>query len=247
MVHIGRRSAYSLALAYVAAASMAATPEPATPPVVAVPSDPWVPFICDDGRPAAVDPGSYGMQLDDSFRHPHATPVDEENPHPFPGRAEAYDTASYASGIRVEASYEGADFTPGPFHTWQNIVDFKGRRYLFQYDRSDGRVYDITDVRNLKVVQKLGREDIEAPWGVNKETLPGRDWAAHDFWGASSIQWNAQRGEYIMVQSFEQKRQIGEVSPEPPGYKFSNPAGVAGSRSMRCAVRANRTGSCWPP
>ncbi len=38
--------------------------------------------------------------------------------------------------MKVEAAYEGADFTPDYFHTWQNVVDFDGRRYLFQYDRS---------------------------------------------------------------------------------------------------------------
>lgn len=210
---------------------LATASEPPAPSATAVAPPTGIPLVCEDRRPGPADPGSYGMQLDGSFRHPWATPVDEENPHPFPGRAADYDTRSYVSGFKVEAAYEGADFTPDPFHTWQNIVDFDGRRYLFQYDRSEGRVYDITDVKDVKVVQKLSRNDIEAPWGVNTETMAGKDWAAHDFWGASSIQWNAQRGEYIMVQSFEQKRQVHEVSPEPPKYKFTNPEGVAALRA----------------
>jgi hypothetical protein len=193
--------------------------------------DPFVPIVCTDRRPEAADIGAYGMQLDGSFRHPHSTPVDEENPHAFPGRRETYDTQSYVSNMKVEAAYEGKEFTPDPFHTWQNIVDFKGRRYLFQYDRSDARVYDITDVRRVTVVESLSRDDVKVDWGVNKENFASRDWAANDFWGASSIQWNARRKEYIMVQSFEQKRQVGEVGAEPPRYKFTNATGVAALRA----------------
>src|SRR3990172_6392981 len=90
--------------------------------------------VCEDRRPEPADPGSYGMLLDGTFLHPFATPVDEENPHPFPGRLEEYDLDSYIDGMKVEAVYEGAAFTPDPFHSWQNIVDFDGRRYLFHYD-----------------------------------------------------------------------------------------------------------------
>jgi hypothetical protein len=190
-----------------------------------------VPFVCEDRRPPAVDPGSYGMQLDGGFRHPHATPVDEENPHAFAGRRDDYDHKSYISGLKIEAAYEGADFVPDPFHTWQNIVDFKGHRYLFQYDRSDGRVYDITDIRRVTVIERLSRDDVKADYGVNKETMASHDWPAYDFWGASSIQWNAKLKAYVMVQSFEQKRQVHEVEAEPPHDKFNNMAGVAALRA----------------
>ncbi len=193
--------------------------------------DPLIPLVCDDRRPTPAPTNGYGMQLDGSFRHPFSTPVDEEQPHPFAGRRAEYDTQSYISNMKVEAAYEGSDFTPDPFHSWQNIVDFKGRRYLYQYDRSDGRVYDITDVRSVRLVQRLGRGDVKAPWGVNSETFASRDWAAYDFWGASSVQWNARRREYIMVQSFEQKRQVSEVGAEPPHDKFNNPQGVAALRA----------------
>ena len=190
-----------------------------------------VPFVCEDRLPPAIDAGSYGMQLDGSFRHPYATPVDEESPHPFPGRSEQYDTNSYVSGVKVEATYEGADFVPDPFHSWQNIVDFKGRRYLFQYDRSEGRVYDITDVKHVSVVQKLTRDDVKVDYGVNNEKLAGHDWQPYDFWGASSIQWNEPLQQYVMVQSFEQKRQVHEVEAMPPQDKFNNMAGVAALRA----------------
>jgi hypothetical protein len=171
------------------------------------------------------------MLIDGTFRHPFLTPVDEENPHPFPGRREEYDLNSYIQGMKVEAVYEGAAFTPDPFHTWQNIVDFEGRRYLFHYDRSDGRVYDITDVNAVSVVESLTRSDVEVEWGVNPEKFASRDWKAHDFWGASSIQWNERLSSYVMIQSFEQKRQIGELGTHPPEDKLSNPEGVAALRA----------------
>jgi LVIVD repeat len=187
--------------------------------------------VCEGRRPAPLDPASYGMQLDGTFRHPFLTPLDEEHPHPFPGRLDQYDTGSYISNMKVEAAYEGAAFTPDPFHTWQNIVDFDGRRYLFQYDRSDGRVYDITDVTKVTVVESLSRADVTAPQGTNPENLPGKDWEAHDFWGASSIQWNERLGKYIMIQSFEQKRQVSELGDDAERSKYANPAGVAALRA----------------
>lgn len=209
----------------------APAPPASSGPTAAAPVFGAGPTICGDLRPAPPDLATYGMQPDGTFRHPSATPLDEEHPHPFPGRLAEYDTRSYIDGLTVEAAYEGAAFTPDPFHTWQNIVDFGGRRYLFQYDRSDGRVYDITDVKKVTVVESLGRGDVQAPEGTNPETLTGKDWAAHDFWGASTIQWNATRGKYIMVQSFEQKRQISELGDDAARSKFVNPAGVAAVRA----------------
>jgi LVIVD repeat len=187
--------------------------------------------VCEDRRPEPVDPGSYGMLLDGSFRHPFQTPVDEESPHPFPGRREEYDLNTYVDGLKVEAVYEGAEFVPDPFHTWQNIVDFDGRRYLFHYDRSEGRVYDITDVKAVKVVESLTRSDVEVEWGVNPEKHASRDWKAYDHWGASSIQWSERLSRYVMIQSFEQKRQVGELGTHPPKDKLSNPERVQALRA----------------
>ncbi len=220
------------ALAFTAATGFTACGGgPPAPPATPVAVASTIPEICDDGRPQAADLGSYGMQLNGTFRHPFLTPLDEENPHPFPGRLDKYDLGTYISNMKVEAAYEGAAFTPDPFHTWQNIVDFDGRRYLFQYDRSDGRVYDITDVGHVTVVESMGRNDVKAPQGVNAETLEGADWKAHDFWGASSIQWNARLGKYIMIQSFEQKRQVSELGDDAERSKFGNAAGVVALRA----------------
>ncbi|MET3985259.1 hypothetical protein [Streptomyces sp. PvR034] len=196
-----------------------ATATTASPTTTA--KDPHIPDVCEDRRPGPADPGAYGVQLDGTFRHPALTPVDEEHEHSFPGRNENYDTRSYIKNMKVEAAYEGADFTPDFFHTWQNVVDFDGRRYLFQYDRSEGRVYDITDVKKVSVVEKMSRSDVGGD-----ETKANASWAANDYWGASTIQWNKKLGAYVMVQSFEDKRQISELTDEPGHDKYGNPAGV---------------------
>ncbi|MFD7027774.1 LVIVD repeat-containing protein [Streptomyces sp. NPDC059917] len=192
-----------------------------TAPTTATAKDPNIPDVCEDRRPGPADPGAYGMQLDGTFRHPALTPVDEEHEHSFPGRNEKYDTRSYIKNMKVEAAYEGADFTPDFFHTWQNVVDFDGRRYLFQYDRSEGRVYDITDVKKVTVVEKMSRGDVGGD-----ESKANGSWAAGDYWGASTIQWNKKLGAYVMVQSFEDKRQISELTDEPGHDKYGDPAGV---------------------
>ncbi|MET8332969.1 hypothetical protein [Streptosporangium canum] len=199
----------------------------------AAPDDPNIPSVCGDRRPADPQAGTYGMQLDGTFRHPSLTPAGEER-FSFPGGAQdlfgktkGYDPKSYLEGpIKLEAAYRGAEFTPDYFHSWQNIVDFDGRRYLFQYDRSEGRVYDVTDVRKVKIVESLSRNDIKAEYGENVELKDGKDWKAHDYWGASTIQWNTKLGAYVMVQSFEQKRQVGELGDSVEHSKFHNAEGV---------------------
>ncbi|MGV9410601.1 hypothetical protein ACWDOP_11860 [Nocardia sp. NPDC003693] len=204
-----------------------------------VAADPDIPLVCGDRRPAAVDPGSYGMQNDGTFLHPGLTYVNEEEQHPFPGGGEelfpatgGYDPNTYRSdNVTVEAHYGGQRFTPDPFHSWQNIVDFDGRRYMFQYDRSEARVYDITDVRDVRVVESLSREDLGEVDG-NDEAVAGKDWAAHDYWGASTIQWSEHYGGYIMVQSFEMRRQIPFWLGDTPEHsKFGAPDGVAAARA----------------
>ncbi|GAB3672433.1 hypothetical protein GCM10027589_41940 [Actinocorallia lasiicapitis] len=224
-MRLNRRSRAILALA--AASGTAAVLMPATPGTAA-PADPNVREVCDNRRPEPVDPNSYGMQLDGTFLHPSQTPVDEENPHPFKGRNKNYDKKSYIKNMKVEAKYEGDKFTPDYFHTWQNIVDIKGRRYLFQYDRSEGRVYDVTDVKKVKVVESMTRNDVDGD-----ESKAGKSWAANDYWGASTIQWNKKLKAYVMVMSFEDKRQINELHDQDGKDKFTNPEGVAALRAKK--------------
>lgn len=201
--------------------------------------DPNVPVVCEDRRPSKADPGSYGMQNDGSFLHPSLTYVNEEEQHPFPRGGEdlfpetdGYDPNSYKSdNVTVEAHYPGQQFTPDPFHSWQNIVDFDGRRYMFQYDRSEARVYDITDVKNVKVVESLTRDDVAEVEG-NNEAVKSKDWDAHDFWGASTIQWSEKYDGYIMVQSFEMRRQVPFwMGDTPEQSKYASPEGVAAARA----------------
>ncbi|MEU8893397.1 hypothetical protein [Streptomyces sp. NPDC048442] len=216
-----KRAKATLAAAAVAA-TVATLLAPGTSGATATAAtDPHIPDVCEDRRPGPADPGAYGMQLDGTFRHPALTPVDEEHEHTFPGRNKDYDTKSYIKNMKVEAAYEGADFTPDHFHTWQNVVDFDGRRYMFQYDRSEGRVYDITDVKKVKVVEKTTRNDVEGD-----EIKGNASWAPHDYWGASTIQWNKKLGAYVMVMSFEDKRQISELTDEPEHDKYHYPEGV---------------------
>lgn len=179
------------------------------------------------------------MQNDGSFLHPSLTYVNEEEQHPFPGGGEdlfpatdGYDPNTYKSdNVTVEAHYPGKQFTPDPFHSWQNIVDFDGRRYMFQYDRSEARVYDITDVKNVQVVESLTRDDVAAAEG-NNEAVDSKDWDAHDMWGASTIQWSEKYNGYIMVQSFEMRRQVPFwMGDTPEKSKYASPQGVAAARA----------------
>ena len=86
------------------------------------------------------------------FIYPAATPHQHES-KPFEGQLDYWDTNEYASNMTVEAYYP---ITVEPFHTWQNIVDFDGRRYMYQYVRRDLKIYDITDPRDLKVLYEKG-------------------------------------------------------------------------------------------
>ncbi|MBO1331281.1 hypothetical protein [Streptomyces sp. VRA16 Mangrove soil] len=216
-----KRARAALAAAVVAATAATLLAPGSSGATATAATDPNIPDVCEDRRPGPADPGAYGMQLDGTFRHPALTPVDEEHEHSFPGRNKDYDTKSYIKNMKVEAAYEGADFTPDYFHTWQNVVDFDGRRYMFQYDRSEGRVYDITDVKKIKVVEKMTRNDVDGD-----ETKGNASWAPHDYWGASTIQWNKKLNAYVMVMSFEDKRQITELTDDPEHDKFHNPEGV---------------------
>ncbi len=198
-----------------------------------------IPRVCDNQRPPAVDPDSYGMRRNGTFKHPKLTYVNEEEKHPFKGggadlfpQQDGYDPGRYRSkNINIAAHYAGSKFTPDPFHTWQNIVDFKGRRYLFVYDRSDARVFDVTNVRKVKLVESLSRSDVPWDFKGNPESQKSDDWAPYDYWGASTIQWSETYDAYVMVQSFEQKRQIPFWLGDAPGhYKFNNASGVKDAR-----------------
>ncbi|MFP2768670.1 LVIVD repeat-containing protein [Oceanisphaera sp. KMM 10153] len=164
-------------------------------------SDPFVKRLVSlsgNNTPHHPSPGSYGMNKEaGTFTHPAATPHSHENVA-FDGQLTEWDTQSYINNMTVEAYYP---ITVEPFHTWQNIVDFDGRRYLYQYVRRDLKIFDITNPKDVKLLLTKGKT--WGPDGGGKEVNP---YDSDDMFGAASIQWNENLGKYIMVQAFEIRR-----------------------------------------
>ena len=163
--------------------------------------DPWVGRLVSltgNKTPAAPDPDSFGMdEATGQFVHPAMT-TDSHEPHPFDGSLDYWDPNDYAMNMKVEAYFP---ITVEPFHTWQNIVDFDGRRYLYQYVRRDLKIMDITDPTDVRVL--LSRGHTWGPDGAGEEENPYPD---GDMFGAATIQWHDGIGKYVMVQAFEIRR-----------------------------------------
>ena len=154
--------------------------------------------MCEASSPADPDPGSWGMDpATGKFVHPEATPH-QHGTVSFEGELDHWDTNEYAKNVKVEAYYP---WVVEPFHTWQNIVDFDGRRYLYQYVRTDLGIFDITDPKDVKKVYEKGN-----PWGPEGPGESVNPYADGDMFGAASIMWNAELGKMVMVQSFEIRR-----------------------------------------
>ncbi|MBT5220316.1 MAG: hypothetical protein HOM16_12665 [Woeseia sp.] len=163
--------------------------------------DPWVQrvaTISENKTPVSPAPDSYGLnKVTGHFVHPAMT-RDSHESHPFEGTLGYWDSNEYAKNMTVEAYYP---ITVEPFHTWQNIVDFDGRRYLYQYVRRDLKIMDITDPKNVEVL--LTRGHTWGPDGGGDEENP---YPADDMFGAATVQWNKELGKNIMVQAFEIRR-----------------------------------------
>lgn len=163
--------------------------------------DPYIQGLRDlvyDQKPHRPVPGiDYGMDPETGkFSHPKATPLVTDPPN-FEGQLDYWDQQSYSKNMTVIGTYPIAS----PFHSWQNIVDFDDRRYMYVYGSRNLKIFDITDPRKAKIVYKKGGD-----WsgeGMSKEVNP---YAKNDRFGAASIQWNKKLGKYIMVQSFEVSR-----------------------------------------
>jgi len=185
-------------------------------------SDPWVARVAsltDNKTPPNPEPGSFGMdEASGRFIHPQMT-RDSHEAHPFEGSLDYWDTNDYAMNMTVEAYYP---ITVEPFHTWQNIVDFDGRRYLYQYVRRDLKIMDITNPKDVQVL--LTRGHTWGPDGAGEDENP---YPSDDMFGAASIQWNRDLQQYIMVQAFEIRR-FGVLSD-----KYSEPDLVANIRESR--------------
>ncbi|WP_101760035.1 LVIVD repeat-containing protein [Oceanicoccus sp. KOV_DT_Chl] len=153
--------------------------------------------MSEDKTPADPDPSSYGLNEQGVFIHPAAT-RDSHDAKPFKGILDYWDPNQYIKNMTLEAFYP---ITVEPFHTWQNIVDFDGRRYLYQYVRRDLKIFDITDPKSLKLLLTKGNT-----WGINGPDEEVNPYPEDDMFGAASIQWNDKLGKNIMVQSFEIRR-----------------------------------------
>jgi len=148
--------------------------------------------------PVAPDPASFGMDKGTGkFVHPAMT-TDSHDSHPFEGTLDYWDTEQYIENMTIEAYHP---ITVEPFHTWQNMVDFDGRRYLYQYVRRDLKIFDITDPKNIDLLLTRGNT-----WGANGPDEEVNPYPEDDYFGAASIAWNEKLGINIMVQSFEIRR-----------------------------------------
>ena len=153
--------------------------------------------IAIDKTPSAPSSGSYGMLKDGLFTHPKQAPSSHSS-HPFKGQLDYWDQKSYSKNIKVEAYYP---IQVEPFHTWQNIIDFDGRRYLYQYVRRDLKVFDITEPKEVKLLLTKGHT--WGPEGAGSEVNP---FPEGDMMGAASVAWSEKRQAYIMVQAYEVRR-----------------------------------------
>ena len=140
--------------------------------------DPWVKQLVSlsaDKKPPDPAPESFGMNAETGeFVHPLAT-RDSHDPHPFDGTLPRWDDRSYAHNMTVEAYYP---ITVEPFHTWQNMVDFDGRRYLYQYVRQDLKIFDITDPKNIELLLTRGHS-----WGAEGAGEAVNPYPADDMFG----------------------------------------------------------------
>lgn len=154
--------------------------------------------ITTESKPLPPIPSSYGLDSKTGeFKHPSQTP-EQTRPQPFPGQLKYWDVNAYIHNMTVEAYYP---ITVEPFHTWQNIVDFNGRRYLYQYVRRDLKIFDITHPKQAKLLHTKG-----STWGKEGPSPEINPFPPGQMIGASTIQWDSVRQRYIMVQAYEVQR-----------------------------------------
>ncbi|GAA0497205.1 hypothetical protein [Pigmentiphaga daeguensis] len=223
-----QHAATALAAILVAAFPPAWAAGPSAPPTTgqATPGTPNVKdrYLADwlrltpERRPAPLKPGvDYGMDpATGRFIWPKATPEVHEG-QPFPGEMTSWDKNSYAKNVKVLAFYPGVN---SPFHAWNNIIDFEGKRYLYIHDRDYLRIMDVTDPANGKIVFSSG-----GVWGPKGSS----EWydAANvkDYLGGATIAWSKKLGKPVLVASYEIGR-YGLMSE-----KLDEPDKVAAQRS----------------
>ena len=105
-------------------------------------------LVYDQKPPAPVPDVDYGIdKKTGKFSHPKATPLVTDFPN-FKGQLDYWDQKSYAKNVEVIGVYEDI---ASPFHSWQNIVDFGDKRYMYVYGSRNLRIFDITDARKRRI------------------------------------------------------------------------------------------------
>ncbi len=192
-------------------AAHASAPDSAPAPAAATPAQPsgtpgtlnvkdpylagWL-RLTPDREPKPLKAGvDYGMDpATGKFIWPKATP-EVHTGQRFPGELASWDKNSYTKNVKVLAFYPGVG---SPFHAWNNIADFNGKRYLYIHDRDYLRIMDVTDPANGKVV--FSRGGVWGPKGSSEKFDPNN---VHDYLGGATIVWNKKLGKPILVASFE--------------------------------------------
>lgn len=190
---------------------------PGTPDI----KDPWLAkwlAATPDRTPKDLKAGvDYGMNpKTGEFVWPKATPEVHKG-QKFPGMLDHWDKTTFTRNVKVLAFYEGVG---SPFHAWNNIIDFDGKRYLYIHDRDYLRIMDVTDPANAKVVFSKG-----AVWGPKG---PSERWNAAtvtDYLGGATIAWSKKLNKPVMVASYE----IGRYGLM--NEKMKEPEKVAAQRS----------------
>lgn len=116
------------------------------------------------GEPADPDPASWGIQPDGSFLPPTSTPsVPRDVFVDWPGQLDHYDEETYALNAKAEAFYP---IVVNTSHSWQCIYDWEDTRYMLHYGGGNHwKLYDITDPRNLTIV-----DEEQWGWGTLAQT-----------------------------------------------------------------------------
>jgi len=102
-----------------------------------------------EGEADHPDPDTFGYDKETGvYTHPAAAP-EIEGPRPFKGSLTYIDMEQYSKNIDVVAYYP---HIASVGHTYQSVLEFDGRRYMFNGGYPSVQIYDITDPRELELI-----------------------------------------------------------------------------------------------
>ncbi|HAK55368.1 MAG TPA: hypothetical protein DCP38_07795, partial [Acidobacteria bacterium] len=100
-----------------------------------------------EGEADHPDPETFGYdKATGVYTHPVAAP-EIEGPRPFMGSLTYIDMEQYSQNVDVVAYYP---HLASVGHTYQSVLEFDGRRYMFNGGYPSVQIYDITDPRDLE-------------------------------------------------------------------------------------------------